>query len=188
MPAPVRLYTVDDVRAIPDDLNRYETIAGELLVTPAPGTPHQTVLRTLFVTLWDYVRAHDLGQVWFAPVDVVFGSLTLVEPDLLFVAGGRIGIVTEREITAAPDLAVEVISPSTARTDRGHKRALYQETGVREYWIVDIARRHIEVWRPGALTAEIHDDALDWQPAPSVAALTIDVPRLFVDLPGAAGA
>src|SRR5690348_1622029 len=76
MPAPVRLYTVADVRALPDDRNRYETIAGELLVTPAPGTRHQTVLRTLFVTLWDYVRAHELGQVWFAPVDVVFGTLT----------------------------------------------------------------------------------------------------------------
>jgi len=94
----------------------------------------------------------------------------------------------QEALSLVPDLAVEVISPSTARTDRGRKRALYQETGVREYWIVDIARRHIEVWRPGALTAEIHDDVLDWQPAPSVGALTIDVPRLFVDLPGAAGA
>lgn len=188
MPAPVRLYSVADVRAIPDDCNRYETIAGELFVTPAPGTPHQTVLRALFVTLWDYVRAHGLGQVWFAPVDVVLGTLTLVEPDLLFIARDRLGVVNEREVTGAPDLAVEVISPSTARVDRGRKRALYQETGVREYWVVDIAQRHIEVWRPGALTAEIHDDRLDWQPDPTVTALTIEVPRLFADLPGAAGA
>ena len=188
MPAPVRLYTVADVRALPDDRNRYETIAGELLVTPAPGTPHQTVLRTLFVTLWNYVRAHELGQVWFAPVDVVFGTLTLVEPDLLFVARDRIGIVTERELTAAPDLAVEVVSPSTARVDRGRKRALYQETGVREYWIVDIAQRHIEVWRPGAPAAETYDDTFAWQPDPTVTALTIEVPRLFADLPGATGA
>jgi len=187
MPAQLHHYTVDDVRAIPDDRNRYETIAGELFVTPAPGTPHQTVLRALFVTLWDYVRAHELGQVWFAPVDVVFGTLTLVEPDLLFVARDRIGIVTERELTAAPDLAVEVISPSTARVDRGRKRALYQETGVREYWVVDIRLRRIEVWRPGASAAELHDATLAWQPDPTVAALTIDVPRLFADLPGAAG-
>ena len=86
MPSETRLYTVEDVRAIPDDRNRYETIAGELFVTPAPSLRHQQVLARLFLAIGNYVERHGLGYVWFAPLDVVLGPLTLVEPDLLFVS------------------------------------------------------------------------------------------------------
>jgi Uma2 family endonuclease len=141
MPSVTRLYSVADVRALPDDGNRYETIAGELFVTPAPGVPHQTVLARLFVALWAYVERHELGRLWFAPLDVVFGPLTLVEPDLVFVSRNRLDTISDRDVQGPPDLVVEVISPSTARTDQGRKRALYQEAGVREYWIVDVELR-----------------------------------------------
>ena len=183
MPSVTRLYTVEDVRALPDDGNRYETIGGELFVTPAPGIPHQTVLARLFAALWPYVEQHGLGRLWFAPVDVVFGPLTLVEPDLLFVSRLRLDILSERDVSGAPDLVVEAISPSTKRTDRGRKRALYQEGGVREYWIVDAELRQVEVWRPGAMAAEVQRERLTWQPEPAVEPLEIDIRALFKSAP-----
>lgn len=179
MPSVTRLYTVEDVRALPDDRNRYETIAGELFVTPAPSLRHQGVLGRLHLAIGPYVERHQLGNLWFAPLDVVYGPMTLVEPDLLYVAASRRHILTQQEVTAAPDLVVEVLSPGTARTDRGRKRALYQETGVREYWIVDAEQNRVEIWRPGAMEAEVRSDVVRWQPDPSIDPLTIDLNAIF---------
>ena|SRR2546423_5396381 len=179
MPSGTRLYTVADVRAIPDDHNRYETIDGELFVTPAPSLLHQEILGRLYLIMGSYVKAHELGHLWFAPVDVVYGRMTLVEPDMLFVASRRREILTEREITAAPDLVIEVLSPGTMRTDRGRKRALYQQTGVREYWIVDAELNRVEIWRPGAMEAEVRADFVNWRPEPLIEGLRIDLPDIF---------
>ncbi len=179
MPSATRLYTAADIRSMPDDGNRYETIAGELFVTPAPGTRHQRVLAHLHLVLGNYVTRHQLGDLLFAPTDVVFGPMTLVEPDLLFVRRDRAHIITERELTGPPDLAVEVISPSSARTDRGRKRALYQDEGVTEYWIVDCDLGRVEVWRPGATAADVRAGTVAWQPDPAVPPLTIDLADIF---------
>ena len=164
---------------MPDDRNRYETIAGELFVTPAPSLRHQAVLARLHLVLGTYVERHQLGNLLFAPLDVVYGPMTLVEPDLLFVSSQRRRVLTEREVIGAPDLVVEVLSPSTARTDRGRKRALYQETGVREYWVVDAERNLVEIWRPGANAAEVRTDVAHWTPDPSIEPLTIDLAAIF---------
>jgi len=164
---------------MPDDRNRYETIAGELFVTPAPSLRHQAVLARLHLAIGPYVERHQLGNLLFAPLDVVYGPMTLVEPDLLFVSSKRRQVLTEREVIGAPDLVVEVLSPSTARTDRGRKRALYQETGVREYWIVDAERNRVEIWRPGTKEAEVRTDVVHWTPDPSIEPLTIDLAAIF---------
>ena len=179
MPSVTRPYTVEDVRALPDDRNRYETIAGELFVTPCPSLRHQAVLARLHLTIGPYVEQHQLGQLLFAPFDVVYGPMTLVEPDLLFVSSRRRQVLTEREVIGAPDLVVEVLSPSTARTDRGRKRALYQETGVREYWIVYAEQNLVEIWRPGAKVAEVCTDVVQWRPDPAIDPLTIDLAAIF---------
>lgn len=181
MPSATRLYTVDDVRAMPDDGRRYETIAGELFVTPAPSTRHQTILGRLHLILGNYVERHRLGRLWFAPLDVVFGPMTLVEPDMLFVHRDRVAIVTERDVSGAPDLTIEVLSPGTARTDRGRKRALYQEEKIGEYWVVDAEKNQIEVWRPGAMEAQVERQALTWRPDFSVEPITVFLPELFRD-------
>ena len=178
MPSILR-YSVADVRAMPDDHNRYETIHGTLLVTPAPAPRHQLVLGRLHVLLARYTDEHQLGWVFFAPTDVVLGPFTLVEPDLLFVPRQRRNDITDREITAAPDLVVEVLSPTTARYDRGIKRALYREQRVREYWLVDLAASRVDVWRPAAAAAEVRNDTLHWQPEPDIAPLIIDLADLF---------
>jgi len=179
MPATKRQYTIQDVRAMPDDGNRYEVIDGELFVTPAPATRHQAAIRELSLTLWTYAKPLGLGALYFAPTDVVLGPTTLVEPDILFVRETRRGVITERDVTAAPDLAIEILSPGTARIDRGRKRVLYQTTGVAEYWIVDLEQRLVEVWRPEALEATVHRDRLTWRPDPTVTPLVIELSEIF---------
>lgn len=97
-------FTYRDYCLLPEE-KRYELIEGEVLMTPAPGTRHQTVLQRLFKVVETFVAAQDLGQVWFAPLDVILSDEDVVQPDLLYVARDRLGIVTERGLRAAPDLA-----------------------------------------------------------------------------------
>src|SRR5207302_4377071 len=114
------------------------------------ATPlHQLVLGNLYFDLRGFVHAHDLGKVFFAPLDIVLSDVNVVEPDLLFVARARLAIIDQRCLRAAPDLAVEVLSPSTRRIDLGRKRELYATFGVAEYWIVDPKLEWVEVCRNG---------------------------------------
>jgi len=87
------------------------------------------------------------------------------------VSRNRLDTISDRDVQGPP--------PSTARTDRGRKRALYQETGVREYWIVDVELRQVEVWRPGVMEAEVWTDAVRWQPEPGIEGLTIELEKIF---------
>lgn len=129
-----------------DDEQRYEIIAGELLVTPAPGTSHQDISRELGVRLARFIADHHLGKMFFAPTDVVLGEDKVVQPDLLFIRTERVPeIVDERGVQGPPDLVVEILSPSSLHRDRHRKLALYQNAGIPEFWIVDPANRAIEV-------------------------------------------
>jgi Uma2 family endonuclease len=130
-------FTARDLWRMPDDGNRYEIIDGEVFVTPAPYVSHQEVLANLYDILRPHVRAHRLGLLLFAPVAVVLEPLSGVEPDLIFVAHARREIVQSKGIFGAPDLAAEILSPSTAARDRGRKKALYARTGIVHYWMVD---------------------------------------------------
>jgi Uma2 family endonuclease len=138
--------TYDDYASLPRDGRRYEILGGELAVTPAPSSRHQMVLRNLAWVLHGHVRVRGLGNVLFAPIDVILSTTTVVQPDLLFVRSGREVVVTERGIEGAPDLIVEILSPSSARQDRIVKGALYARHGVRHYWIVDPEARGIELY------------------------------------------
>lgn len=133
--------TYDDYTAIPNDRNRYELFEGELEVTPAPGTRHQIVVTNLALLLGNHIRKRKLGRLLVAPCDVLLSDITVVQPDLLFVALERETIITPKYVQGAPDLVVEVISPGTERTDRDVKRQLYARYGVRHYWLIDPERR-----------------------------------------------
>src|SRR5438067_7715755 len=135
-PSPPR-WTYAEFARLPSDSNRYEVIGGELYVTPAPGMSHQRIVTDLTFALEAHVRAHELGWVFVGPVDILFGEGDYLEPDLVYVRPERRGIVTERGLEAAPDLVVEVLSPSTSKRDRTLKRDRYRHFGVPEYWIVD---------------------------------------------------
>lgn len=164
-----------------DDGNRYEVIGGELYVTPAPRTPHQIAITRLIRFLHGFVDQHNLGWVLPGPVDVLFAEGDYLEPDLVFVRRERRGIISDRGIEAAPDLVVEVASPSTADRDRGIKRERYAFFGVPEYWILDPDAKQIEVYRLQRDPTQpiIATDTVSWTPFPGGPALTIAVPDVL---------
>ena len=138
--------TYTDYEAVPADGRRYELHAGELSVTPAPSPRHQRILRNLSETLWQHVKARGLGEVLFAPIDCILGDTTVVQPDLVWLDGGRLSLVSERGIEGPPTLVVEILSPATTLIDRSTKRQLYARHGVPYYWIVDPEARTVETY------------------------------------------
>jgi Uma2 family endonuclease len=144
-PTERRPLTYEDYCALPDDERRYEIIAGNLHVTPSPSRAHQRFLGKLFAAVHGHVTQHQLGEVYFAPFDVILASTSVVVPDLLFVSRARLAIVTDRGVEGAPDLVVEALSPSTARRDRVEKMRLYATHGVPHYWRADLDARVLEV-------------------------------------------
>jgi Uma2 family endonuclease len=130
-----------------DDGQRYEVVAGELLVTPAPVPRHQLVVGDLHFLLSAWVRPRKVGRVLLAPTDVVLSDTDVVQPDVLFISRARLAIVGDRAIEAAPDLVLEVLSPSTRSRDRGPKLAAYARHGVVEHWLVDPDALWVEVRR-----------------------------------------
>ena len=126
-------FTYQDYLNTPDDV-RYELIDGDLILAPAPTTQHQRVLINLAYQMGPFVRDNALGEVFVAPTDVYLSDTNVVQPDLLFVSAGRAEIITEPNIHGAPDLVVEIASPSTEERDLTVKLELYARFGVLEYW------------------------------------------------------
>jgi Uma2 family endonuclease len=141
-------WTYEDYARLPDDGWRYEVIKGVLHMTPAPRTKHQKAIGKLYSALTRFVEQHDMGDLYFAPIDVILPHhlATPVQPDLLFISKERLDIVKEQFIEGAPDLIVEVLSPTNWLDDRRIKYEVYAEAGVREYWIVDPDLRTVEVF------------------------------------------
>jgi Uma2 family endonuclease len=177
-------WTPDEVRALPDDGRRYEVVSGELLVTPAPSLPHQEAVGRLFRLLSAYTEAAGVGHTLISPADIEVEAGALVQPDVFVGA-----LLAGRRPRSWADfgrllLAVEVLSPSTARADRTVKRRLFQRTGVPEYWILDVDARLVERWRPHDERPELVTDALLWHPNPNQAALRLDLPAFFAEVHG----
>lgn len=179
-----RQWTVEEVQALPDDGNRYELIDGELLVSPSPSWTHQRGVLELAFRLKGYVKTHRVADIVIAPAEVVYDSRTVVEPDVFAVplVGGR----NPRTWAEAGRLllAVEVLSPGTARADRTLKRRLYQRHGVPEYWIVDLDGRLVERWLPGDDRPELLTEQLEWRPAADHPPLVIGLEAYFSEVVG----
>lgn len=174
-----RDWTVDRWRELPADGNRYELVDGQLLVTPSPALPHQLAVFELARLIADYVERFRIGLTVIAPADVQYDDRTVVEPDI-FVAP----VLEGRRARSYADLgglllAVEVISPSSARADRITKRRLYQRERVPEYWIVDLDARVVERWRPDEDRPELLSERIDWQPAAQHPRLSVSLPDYF---------
>ncbi|MDE0463182.1 MAG: Uma2 family endonuclease [Caldilineaceae bacterium] len=127
------------------DFERYELLNGELVLSPSPKEIHQYISSVLHILIGTFAREHNLGRVYFSPFDVVLSDTNVVQPDLLFVSNERTQIITPDNIRGAPDLVVEILSPSTAELERTTKLELYARHGVREYWIVDPSAKTIMV-------------------------------------------
>ena len=184
MPLTAHVWTAAEARALPDDGKRYEVIDGELLVTPAPRLVHQRTVLRLSRVIDEYVRAHRIGETLCSPADIELSLDTLVQPDI-FVAppvnGRRPHDWTEIRGLL---LAVEVLSPSTARYDRVTKRRFFSHVGVGEYWIVDADARVVERWRAGESRPELVDERLEWRPEGAPESLVLDLAGFFSDVQG----
>ena len=137
-------YTYKDYLLIDDD-KRYEILRGGLIMVPAPFTIHQRLLRNIEDILWNFVKEKKLGEVLVAPTDVVLSEDIVVQPDMFFISKERLDIIKEAAIMGSPDLIVEIISPSSASYDTVEKRDIYEEYGVKEYWLVFPQEKAIEV-------------------------------------------
>jgi Uma2 family endonuclease len=138
--------TYDDYCELPNDRNRYEVLDGELSVTPAPTTSHQISLGNLHRILSTHVFATHIGRLLLAPTDVILAATTVVQPDLVFVRNDRSQVVTTRGVEGAPTLVVEILSPTTYRTDRVTKAQLYAKHNVPNYWLIDPDQRTLEAY------------------------------------------
>ena len=130
----------------PED-ERYELIEGELILAAAPNMAHQTTQGNLGAPMHIHVRTEELGYVFFSPCDVVLSEHTTLQPDLIFVPTENAAIITDANIQGAPDLVVEIISPSSTGRDWVTKRDLYARYGVKEYWLIDPINRTLWVMR-----------------------------------------
>jgi len=143
----VRL-TYDDFLLFLEDGKRHELIDGVHYVTASPNLGHQELLGRLHLAIGNFlVGRRHLGRVFLSPSDVVLSYHDVVVPDLLFVAGDQQDILTEANVQGPPALVVEILSPSTRRRDEGIKRKLFEQKGIREYWIVDPKGLRVTVFR-----------------------------------------
>ena len=140
--------TYQDLCRLPDDGMRHELIDGEHYVSPSPRTKHQRVVANVGCHLFMFLREKPLGRVYFGPLDVVFSELNCVVPDVLYVSHEREARqMTECNLEGAPDLVIEVLSPSTKRIDQGIKLRLYERFGVPEYWVIDPSDEMVSMYR-----------------------------------------
>jgi len=179
--------TYDDFVHFPDDGKRHELIDGEHYVTPSPNLRHQKILGRLYLTIASWLQVNPIGEMFLSPLDVVFSDFDVVEPDLLYVSNERgAEVLTPKHVRGAPDLVVEIGSPSTRKRDETIKRRLYERnSGVSEYWVVDPELDVIRVYRregerfgrPGELGRESGDVLT----TPLLPGLEIDLPGIFAD-------
>src|SRR5439155_14302862 len=139
-------FTHADLLVMPDDGKRREIVDGELFVTPSPLAGHQLIVSRTAAPFLLFLRDHPIGELFVAPLDVIFGEYDVLEPDLLFILNEHRSIIQDW-VRGAPDLVIEVLSPTTAPQDRGPKLKAYARFGVPEYWIVDPDNRAVEVYR-----------------------------------------
>jgi Uma2 family endonuclease len=137
-------FLASDIWDTPDNGKKYEVIDGDLYVTPPPHWEHQEQLSNLDYFVKNWVKSHRLGRIVQSPVGLVLDDENGIEPDLVFVGSERVRIIRKRGVFGAPDLVVEVLSPSTADRDRGIKLRRYAAAGVRHYWILDTDGPRIE--------------------------------------------
>ncbi|MCU0445559.1 MAG: Uma2 family endonuclease [Microscillaceae bacterium] len=140
-------YTYQDYRNLDvDDNFLYELIDEELVQKNAPSPQHQRISRKLLILLNTFIDTKQLGEIFYAPIDVFLDEYNAPQPDLVFVSNAQKSIITQDGIMGAPDLVVEIISSSSLRQDRGKKMKLYKNYQIPEYWLIDLISQAVEVY------------------------------------------
>ncbi|MFI5263740.1 MAG: Uma2 family endonuclease [Candidatus Kapaibacterium sp.] len=138
------LATIEDYNALEEGAP-YQLIGGELVMSPSPTLFHQEILANIYSALRAFINKKELGKIYFAPLDVQLSNSDVYQPDILFIRKERLHLLEGDRISIAPDLVVEILSPSNAYYDLTRKKAMYCEHGVEEYWIVDPEQETIEL-------------------------------------------
>jgi Uma2 family endonuclease len=118
-----------------------QLIENKLVMSPSPKDLHQEILGEIFLQLLTYTRRKKIGKVRIAPYDVYLDRKNAYQPDLIFIANENLYKIRENGLHGAPDLVIEVLSPGTAKYDKGKKKTVYERCGIKEYWIVDPATK-----------------------------------------------
>ena len=140
-----RTYTYNDYATLPEGAP-YQLIGGQLIMTPSPIPYHQEVLRKLGFKILVFLEKKELGHLYYAPLDVCFSDSDVYQPDIIFIQKEREEIIGDTKIEGAPDMVIEILSPSTAYYDLRNKFRTYEKHGVNEYWIVDPGLKRVEVY------------------------------------------
>jgi Uma2 family endonuclease len=179
----VKRWTYDDLAAMPEDNVIREIFDGELFVSPSPFTRHQRIVGRLHLAIGRYLEEHPIGEAFVAPLDTVFSSDNVCDPDVLFVSHERSSILTSKHVYGAPDFVIEVLSEFNAKNDKVRKLAIYERFGVTEYWIVDPDANTISVFRRDGktlpLVRELAASAGDVATTPILPGLAINLTELF---------
>ena len=176
--------TYDDFVLFPDDGKRHELIDGEHYVTASPNTKHQQVVVELVFLIRSWLEQHPVGQLFVAPYDIVLSHFDVVEPDLMYLSNGRAAqVMTAAHLRGAPELVIEIGSPSTRQRDETIKRHLYERTGVSEYWFVDpeldVVRVYVREGERFTRPQELAHEAGDTLTTPLLPGLALPLSRIF---------
>lgn len=131
------LFTVEDYKAMPPGPPYYQLIEGELVMAPSPNSFHQDIAGNVYYLLRQHVARHRLGKVCIAPLDVYLSEANVFQPDVLFLANPVDPRFQRDGVHGAPDLVVEIVSPSNGLLETKRKRPLYAQHGVREEWLIE---------------------------------------------------
>jgi Uma2 family endonuclease len=180
--SPTKL-TYDDYAQFPDDGLRHEIIEGEHYVSPSPATRHQRILLKLSHLIQSYLDTHSVGEIFFAPFDVLLSEFNVLVPDLVYISKERSGQITSKNLHGAPDLVVEILSPSTQSKDKRLKRDVYERSGVDEYWIIDPDQDVVDVYRrhdPGrTFSAPLRHDRAQTLSTPLLPGLSLPLDKIL---------
>jgi Uma2 family endonuclease len=183
-PTPSVKFTYEDFLTFPDDGKRHEIIDGEHYVTPSPNIRHQRISGNLHLLIGTWLEEHPIGQLFYAPLDVVFSNFDVVEPDLLYVSNERAAqVMTLLHVKGVPELLIEIGSPSTRKRDETIKRRLYERFGVTEYWVVDPDLDVIRIYRRDGehfgRAVEVSRERGDVLTTPLLQGLELPLQRIF---------
>lgn len=143
-----KLLTYDDyVKLTPPDSGNYELLNGQIYFMASPKPSHQRISSRLNVFLGNFIILNNLGELFAAPMDVVFTEHDTFQPDLLFITKERLNIIGENKIEGSPNLVVEILSPSNDNSEMSYKKHIYEITGVQEYWLINVEKQTLTLYK-----------------------------------------
>jgi Uma2 family endonuclease len=163
-------------RARETTTDRLELVEGEIFMTPSPTPFHQLIVHRLAVVLDRAIVESGRGLVLESPLDVYFDEQNILQPDVVVLLRDRKDLLSSKNLEGAPNLAIEVVSPSSSAFDRRRKRDLYARHGVPEYWVVDPAARTVTIY------GEARDGRYQTEHTDSNVAVSATIPDLSVEL------